>query len=94
MASALDIELQASGIESHNSFGIGERYHQPLRRVFQVLRTHHPKLDPEVLLRYAVKGIKATMGPEGLVPSLSVFGVVTSFRTVHAELLTRSPSTK
>ena len=86
MAAAHGIELQKSGVESHNSLGTGERYHQPLRRVFSVLRARRPNLDPEVLLRYAIKGINDTMGPEGLVPSLLVFGVVPSFPTVHAEL--------
>ena len=86
MASAQGIELKASGVESHNPLGVGERYHHPLRRVFKVLRSRHPNMDPEVLLRYADKGINDTIGPEGLVPTSLVFGVVPTFPTVHADL--------
>lgn len=40
------IELQLSGVESHNSIGSGERYHAPLRRVFNVIRKLLPQSQP------------------------------------------------
>ena len=86
MASAHGIEFQASVVEAHNSIGVGERYHHPLRRIFKFLRDGHPKLDSDVVLRYAIKGINDIMGPEGLVLSLLVVGVIPTFPTVHAEL--------
>jgi hypothetical protein len=33
-ADSANIKLVQSGVEAHNSLGIGERYHDPLRRVF------------------------------------------------------------
>lgn len=57
------IELQLSGVASHNSIGVGERYHGPLRRVFRKVRHAYPSLDPELALRYAVKGINDKTGP-------------------------------
>lgn len=51
-----------------------------------VLRPRRPKLDPEKLLRYRIKVINDTMGPQSLVKSLLVFGVVPKFPTVNAEL--------
>lgn len=56
-AAANCIELQFSGIESHNSIGPGERYHAPFRSVFLVMRESYPRIEPEVLLRYALKEI-------------------------------------
>lgn len=68
------VDLQLPGIESHNSIGIGERYHAPLRRVFRVIRSQYPRLDPEISLRLAVKAANDTLGPSGHVPSRLVYG--------------------
>jgi len=76
---ASGIELIVSGIESHNSLGSGERYHDPLRQIFYAIKDEYPTLDPEIALRCAVKGINDTAGPEGLVPSLLVFGTIPTF---------------
>lgn len=86
MRTAQGIEVQISGMDSHNSIGAEERYHQPLRRILRVLRTIHSNVDPEVLLRYAIKGINDTIGPEGLVSLLLLFGVVPTFPNVSSEL--------
>lgn len=80
------INLEISGIESHNSNGVVERYHDPLRRIFRCVQEDYPKLDPEIALRCAVKGIYDTMGPEGLVPSYLVFGVIPTFPSFNTEL--------
>jgi len=78
-AKNVGVNLQFSGIESHNAIGSGERYHMPLRRVFNVLKKEHTSLNDKNILRIALKGINDTMGPNGLVPSLLVFGVLPSF---------------
>lgn len=80
------INMEISGIESHNSNGIVERYHDPLRKIFSIIRKEYPRLDPEIALRCAVKGINDTMGPEGLVPSYLVFGVIPTFPAFNTEL--------
>ena len=66
------IDVDISGVESHNSIGVGERYHDPLRQVFDKIMADHTNLDPEIAFRLAVKAINDTMGPEGVVPSLLV----------------------
>ena len=66
-------------MESHNSITNGERYHAPLRRIYQLLRNNNPNLSKSLALRYALKGINDTANLNGLVPSLLVFGVVPSF---------------
>ena len=78
------VELQFSGVESHNSIGIGERYHAPLRRVFRVIRSQYPNLDPEIALRLAVKASNDTLGPDGYVPSRLVYGVDPALPVVNA----------
>lgn len=80
------IKLQFSGVEIHNSLGIGERYHALLRRTFRVIRACYLKLNPEVALRLAVKAANDTLGPDGHVPSRLVYGVDPSFPVVNARL--------
>lgn len=62
------IELKFSGIESQNSIGVGEKYHDPLRRVYLKVNDEHPTLDRETVLRLALKGCNDTLASNGLVP--------------------------
>lgn len=80
------IEIQLSGVESHNAIGIGERYHAPLRRIYLKIRHDTPSVDAEVALKLAIKAMNNTMGPEGLVPSLLLFGIVPRFPSVNTAL--------
>lgn len=63
------IVLQFSGIESHNSLGVGEKYHGPLRRVYSKIKEEHPLIESATALRLAVKGGNETLGANGLVPN-------------------------
>lgn len=62
------IDLQLWGTQSHNSIGMGERYHAPLRRVFRIIHHEYPTIDPEIAIRFAVEAANDTNGPEGYVP--------------------------
>lgn len=73
------IELRFSGSQSHNLIRSGETYHEPLRRVFRILRERHPNVEPELILQYAMNGLKYSIESNGLVPSLLVFGTLPSF---------------
>ena len=75
-----DIDVQKSGTESHNSLGIGERYHDTLRKTFLKLPEDHPNLKKDILLAIAIKAINDTLGPEGIVLSALVFGEFPSIR--------------
>lgn len=68
-----------SGIESHNSIGSGEKYHDFLRRIYCKVRMEHPALKKEDSLSFAVHAMSNTAGPHGLAPILLVFGVVPQF---------------
>lgn len=76
--------MEYSGVESHNSIGSGERYHGPLRRVFNKIKHENPKMPRELTLSLALKALNDTMGPEGLVPTLLVFGTLPRFPTVES----------
>ena len=79
-------ELQLSGTESHHSLGSGERHQAPLRQVYLKIRHEHHSVDKETSLRLSIKALNDTMGPEGLVPSLLVFGVLPRFSAVDTKL--------
>ena len=68
------IQLQSTGIESHNSLSAGETYQAYLRRCYNKIRADFPKLSDELLLAMATKAMNDTAGPSGLIPTLLVFG--------------------
>ena len=70
------ISLKISGVESHNSIGVGERYHSFLRRIYQKVIREHPNINNDAALEIAVRVLNDTAGPNGLVPTLLVFGVM------------------
>ena len=77
------ISFNLSGVESHNSLGVRERYHAPLRRIYEKISFNNESMDPTLVLKIAVKEMNDTMNPEGLVPSLLVFGIPTRFPGVN-----------
>lgn len=73
------IQFKLSGVESHNAINSGERYHSYLRSIFERVRNEHNELDNDDILSIAVKACNDTAGPNGLVPTLLVFGVMPRF---------------
>ena len=73
---SVGIKRHDSGVESHNALGVGEKYHDFLRRIFRKVRSEHPSIPAEDCLSLAVSAMSNTAGPNGLVPILLVFGVV------------------
>jgi hypothetical protein len=68
------------GVEAANQLGVGERYHGPLRRTFDILYTANKDmsnyLDDDTLPQIAVSSLNSSIGVTGLAPSILVFGVV------------------
>ncbi|KAF1936271.1 hypothetical protein EJ02DRAFT_459660, partial [Clathrospora elynae] len=61
--------------EAHWSVGKTERYHAPLRRAWDILHAELAGTMPDkAILQMAVKAVNNTAGPDGLVPTLLVFG--------------------
>jgi hypothetical protein len=74
-AKGLCIRVQEMPVEAHNSIGKAERYHGPLRRAYQIIDAELGNaLTNDQKLQMAVKAINDTAGPDGLVPTLLVFG--------------------
>lgn len=65
-----------SPTESHNSLGPGERYHAPLRKIYTKIRIEYPSLSRITTLSLAVHALNNTAGPDGLIPTLLVFGTI------------------
>lgn len=62
-------------VEAHWSIGKVERYHAPLRRAYEIMRTElNSSTSDAAVLQMAVKAVNDTAGPDGLVPTLLVFG--------------------
>ncbi|KAF1936672.1 hypothetical protein EJ02DRAFT_427316, partial [Clathrospora elynae] len=61
--------------EAHWSVGKTKRYHAPLRRAWDILHAELTATMPDkAILQMAVKAVNDTAGPDGLVPTLLVFG--------------------
>lgn len=60
--------------ESHNSICIVERYHAPLLRAYEIIRHELNDVPEDVVLQMAIKAVNDTAGPDGIVPTLLVFG--------------------
>lgn len=73
-AATMNIDIKEVPIEAHNSVGKVERYHGPLRRAFEILSSELRATNKEVILQMAVKAVNDSAGPDGIVPTLLVFG--------------------
>lgn len=69
MAHPQGVDPELTGIESHNSLSIGERYHQPLRDTYRKIFSQHPKAYPSPALAVSLKALNDALAPEGNVPS-------------------------
>jgi hypothetical protein len=52
-----------------------EQYYNPLRRVYQIIIIELPGIDRDTALQIVFKALNDTTSPDGLVPTLLVFGV-------------------
>ena len=76
LARAMAVDVKEVPVEAHNSIGKVERYHAPLRRAYEIIRNEMAgeSVDRDMILQMAVKAVNDTAGPNGLVPTLLVFG--------------------
>ena len=61
-------------VEAHNSVGIVEHYHGPIRCTYTIITTEIRDIDRDMALQMAFKAINDSTGPDGLVPTLLVYG--------------------
>jgi len=60
-------------IKAHNSIGIIERYHSPLRRIYHIIIIELLDINKDIALHMAFKAINDSTNPNGLIPTLLVF---------------------
>jgi hypothetical protein len=60
-------------VEAHNSVGIVERYHGPVRRAYQIITVEILDINKDIALQIAYKAINDSIGPDGLIPTLLVY---------------------
>jgi hypothetical protein len=60
-------------VEAHNSIGIVERYHGPVRRAYQIITVEILDINKDIALQIAYKAINDSIGPDGLIPTLLVY---------------------
>ena len=75
-AGLMKIDTKPVPVESPNSMTYVERYHVPLKRAYAIIRKDLPKISDEEVLQYAVKAVNDSVGPDGLVPTLLVYGAL------------------
>lgn len=73
-------------MKAHSSLGVGESLHGLLGRIYRKDRANFPDASPVILLKIAVKAMKDTIGENGLVPSLLVFGIIPHFPIISTEI--------
>jgi hypothetical protein len=63
-------------VEAYNSVGKVKRYHGFLRRAYKIIcdELRDTETSAEVSLQMAVKTINDSVGPDGIIPTLLVFG--------------------
>lgn len=78
-SASMSIMTKCAPVESNNSFGIVERYHKPLLRAYDIIAKEFEEREnsptqKSMILQMTVKAVNDTAGPDGLVPTLLVFG--------------------
>ena len=74
MAANVGTKVKIVPVEAHNSVGIVERYHGPVRRAYQIITSEVPGINKDVALQMAFKAVNDSIGPDGFVPTLLVYG--------------------
>lgn len=74
-ARIMGITCRQVPVEAHNSIGKVERYHGPAERAFSILWAElNGSMTEAAVLQLTWKCLNDTVGPDGLVPTLLVFG--------------------
>jgi hypothetical protein len=74
IANTMGVKLKAVPIEAHHSIGMVERYHTLVRRAFYIIMAELKDIDKDMALQMAFKAINDSAGPNGLIPTLLVYG--------------------
>jgi hypothetical protein len=71
----MSIIIKSVLVEAHHSIGMMKRYHDSLTRVYSIITTEIPDIDPDFALQMAFKVINDLVESNELVLTLLVFDV-------------------
>ena len=74
-AKAMGSHTKCVPVEVYYSISIVERYYVPLRRAYEIITKELLHVTKHYVLQMAVKATNDIAGPDGLVPTLLVFGI-------------------
>eukprot|EP00171_Calliarthron_tuberculosum_P004960 IDg4960t1 len=72
----LHIRTKTIPVEAAQSLSIVERYHMPVKKAYRRIMFEAPRIDKVAALQMAVKAVNDSVGPDGLVPTLLVYGAL------------------
>lgn len=75
-AALLHITTKSAPIESPNPMSYAERYHTPMWHAYKIVLAETVELDTEAALQIAVKSVNDSIGPDGQVRTLLVYGAL------------------
>lgn len=82
----ISIKFRHTGTESHNSLGSGDTYHAMIRVIYNKVSMDYSSSSPQIRLAMIIMAMNDNSGPQGLVPSLLVFGMIPRFISDKTDL--------
>lgn len=79
------MQLRLYGVRTYSSLGIGERYHEPLRQIYQKTKFDHPMIHSPLTM-HAIIAMNDTMEENSLVLSRLVFRILSRFAILISSL--------
>jgi hypothetical protein len=83
-------KVKIAPVEAHNSVGIIERYHGPIRHAYLIITAKVNGINKDTALQMAFKAINDSAGPDSIVPTLLVYGTLPRITEYDAPLPTIS----
>ena len=71
-------------VKAHHSIGLVERYHGPFCQVYTIITAEILGIKPKLALQMSFKVLNDSIGPNGLVPTLLVFGAYPRMTEIDA----------
>jgi hypothetical protein len=85
---SMGIKVKIVPVEAYNLIGIVERYHSPVRRAYSIISTEIQDIGNDMALQITFKAVNDIAGPDGLVPTLLVYGALPRMVEYDAPSLT------
>jgi hypothetical protein len=85
LANSIAIEIKEVLVKAHNNVGQVKRYYTPLQHVYKIIqdKLKDKQINKEIMLQMAVKAINDLARPDGIVPTLLVFGAYSRLTKIN-----------